>query len=635
MANEFNLGINLGAIEYYEEGLPFKDLMKNGRHFRADNVTNVPGYEGTSMRVYHTPSSFPELVHATHSNRIDLGVSSDGDGYPLARYSNGGSYVNPYKPLLEAEIGHVSGALPFSSVEYSDKAIIHIYYDGDYAPTLSRKLNGVDLQPATVFSSTTGEVCCELENTTTYISIAFASNNWNGASAIANHTRNIRVVHQDYKDNYLTDPFVPASKNLAVSATTSGGPIRNLDWGKINNSPISSVSQLISKDSHAQGSRYGISWEYMAEYANQVDRPLWVCLPHLAGRDVLSAIASTLYNTLDSDKELYVEYSNETWNAPGFEQANHLNRTANNSPLSSTFELPYIASQSDRSRGRGLGVLSSLQVFDVFENYFPPERLVRVQAHQKTGTSDGFMKGMLLYNNAYSSVDMWAIAPYAGNYLGNRTQATSSVSAWTKDDVFDWLYETVSGEYIANAPSGSNADAISGVPAVLSSTEIYNGTALGDLFSAISPGCYESGQHLNVRKSGVTNQYGDAQRELVFNTIAYLFSSCQDDSRMADWYEWYYNYLKDKGFKTVCGFVDVGGWGISYAAANADFWGLLPYYGYTPPTKLIGAKSFVDSQASDPPDPPDPPDPTPPPALATEQLGYRIDINVDININFN
>ena len=624
MANEFNLGINTGAVEYYEEGLPFKDLMKNGRLFRADSVSAVPGFEGSNMRLYYAPSSFPTSVWFTNSNRVDSGASSDGSGYPLARFIRNGQtgYTNPYKPLISTDVGHVSGALPFSSSLYPDQAIIHMYYDGASVPNLRVRYGG-NLVAPTLVSSTAGEQCYTLSSHLTWMQVDI-NNGWVGNLAPEDYIRNIRIVHEDYKDNYLTEPFVPASKSLVVSATTSGGPVRNLDWCKINNSPVSSVSQLVTKDMHFQGSRYGVSWEYMAQYANEVNRPLWVCVPHLAGRDVLSAIASTLYNTLDSDKEVYVEYSNETWNST-FVQYSYLQDTANNSPASSTFELPVVGAD-DRSRGRGLGVLSSLQAFDVFEKYFPADRLTRVIAHQKTGTRDNYMKAMLLYENAYSSVDMWAVAPYAANYLGNNAQAASSVSGWTVDEVMDWVYSSVSAPMpTGSTVSGFNSDAISGVPHLLSSTETYNGTALGDLFSAISPGCYESGQHLNARGNAVGNN-DDA-----LSAIGDLFRDCQDSPRMTDFYEFYYNYLRDNGFKTVCGFVDVGGWGIDLSNNNVDYWGLVPYYGYEPARKLEGATSFIASL----PDPGPGPDPTPPPALATEQLGYRIDINVDININFN
>ncbi len=60
--------------------------MTNGRLFRADSVSAVPGFECSNMRLYYAPSSFPTSVWFTNSNRVDSGASSDGSGYPLARF---------------------------------------------------------------------------------------------------------------------------------------------------------------------------------------------------------------------------------------------------------------------------------------------------------------------------------------------------------------------------------------------------------------------------------------------------------------------------------------------------------------------------------------------------------------------
>ncbi len=58
----------------------------------------------------------------------------------------------------------------------------------------------------------------------------------------------------------------------------------------------------------------GVSWEYMSTLSNTVDVDPWICIPHLATDDYVTQAAQFWLANLDSERTIYVEYSNEVWN---------------------------------------------------------------------------------------------------------------------------------------------------------------------------------------------------------------------------------------------------------------------------------------------------------------------------------
>jgi len=58
----------------------------------------------------------------------------------------------------------------------------------------------------------------------------------------------------------------------------------------------------------------GVPWETMIELANTVGRDMWICVPHQATNDYVTQLATLFKQQLNSNLNLYVEYSNEVWN---------------------------------------------------------------------------------------------------------------------------------------------------------------------------------------------------------------------------------------------------------------------------------------------------------------------------------
>lgn len=58
----------------------------------------------------------------------------------------------------------------------------------------------------------------------------------------------------------------------------------------------------------------GGAWEYAIQLANDLDKDLWVNVPDQATDDYVRQFATLLRNTVEPDRRIYVEWSNEMWN---------------------------------------------------------------------------------------------------------------------------------------------------------------------------------------------------------------------------------------------------------------------------------------------------------------------------------
>jgi hypothetical protein len=72
----------------------------------------------------------------------------------------------------------------------------------------------------------------------------------------------------------------------------------------------------------------GAAWEYVIQLTNELDKDMWICIPHKATDDYIRQLATLIKNTLEPDRKVYVEWSNELWNTAGAFQQSFQNRDA-------------------------------------------------------------------------------------------------------------------------------------------------------------------------------------------------------------------------------------------------------------------------------------------------------------------
>lgn len=91
--------------------------------------------------------------------------------------------------------------------------------------------------------------------------------------------------------------------------------LRTMDWTRTNNHPVSRWSQRATDARHHTATDKGVPWEVITELARITGKDLWINIPALADDDYVRQLARLLNTQLPATTTLYVEYSNEVWNA--------------------------------------------------------------------------------------------------------------------------------------------------------------------------------------------------------------------------------------------------------------------------------------------------------------------------------
>jgi hypothetical protein len=212
------------------------------------------------------------------------------------------------------------------------------------------------------------------------------------------------VILPGFEATYAKQPFHP--RFLEILA-----PFRLLRFMKWQRTDSEQLAQREWTD-RATPSYYtqadparGVALEYAVRLANELSADAWVNVPHDASDDYVRRMATLLRDGLRPDRRLYIEYTNEWWNAAQaaittYQRARGLERGL---------------STKEREWEAGFRFCSerSVEVFRIFEDVFGSrQRFVRVIAAQHAGTISGVTA--LDWKDAYKSFDAYAVAPYFG-----------------------------------------------------------------------------------------------------------------------------------------------------------------------------------------------------------------------------
>lgn len=141
-----------------------------------------------------------------------------------------------------------------------------------------------------------------------------------------NPVRNIRFIMPGYEDTYDTQPFNPQWLDRLEPFST----LRFMDWGQTNNWGLQNAWDVFEEnggdtvraiwaeraqpDFFTFSTNKGVPYEWMIRLANDTGKDIWINVPHQASNEYILEMATLFRDSLDSDIQLYVEYSNETWN---------------------------------------------------------------------------------------------------------------------------------------------------------------------------------------------------------------------------------------------------------------------------------------------------------------------------------
>lgn len=624
---DIEVGMNLGIPGYWTPNSPFKDLIKHGFFGRGPSNVTISGVDYTPLYV---PSSFPAYASSTLANNTNLylGASSDENGWPLSVDFSGlqsWQKVVNYICIHDMPSGNMSAVLPPSSADDPTQATFHVLWDGSgYGGNRGWRVRFQEHGPSSFYDATitdvsAGEAKITGVDTNIIESLWFEINNINPDD----HVRNVRIVHQDYRDNFESEPFFPQFVDFHGGVTSSGGPLRFMQavkvaasyYGRLRSLGSSSIDYELSSTLNPSTTPQadGMNYAYQIQYANKVGRDPWICIfPHVDDASI-SAIASMVANELDPDRKVYIELGNEWWNFsyPYNMQQTLFAEKAEELGGSAVFNLSgYNDSNNPDSYevAQAYAVKRSVDIFKIFENYLDLSSMVRVLAGQFVAfnENENFSRNtaMLMFSGAHNYVDMFCINDYVGSLLGNNEANTEHIvsSAWTVDDLFDFMYSGVSSTTNAPVGNGNSATTIR-----QSATTMSNALQAKSELSGIAMGTYEGGQHLD----SYTHGGGGGLPASSIDYINDLFDDFRADPRMSHWIRYLLSSLDDYGFALHTHYNDVG---------VGDF-AATPHVGQQTPTRS-GLETFVSGQDSQPDSPPDPPV-----TVSVNQVGYRISNN--------
>lgn len=122
------------------------------------------------------------------------------------------------------------------------------------------------------------------------------------------HVAVYRTEHADlYAKGQIWDPdFLRTIKGFS--------PKRFMDWGKTNSSNVSTTRSL-NNSITLNALPTGCPVELMADLCNKDQTDAWICIPHLATDAMARDMITAAHKSLGPNQTLYVEFSNEVWNA--------------------------------------------------------------------------------------------------------------------------------------------------------------------------------------------------------------------------------------------------------------------------------------------------------------------------------
>ncbi|TXF88154.1 T9SS type A sorting domain-containing protein [Neolewinella aurantiaca] len=274
---QLDIGVNLGGLADFGTELPFVNLMRNAREWYTKDVGNPQAAfnseQATNLSYRpdgyptHVPQNIPESVYPQEV----VTIWGDTRGWPA------GEYV-----VLWEGTGSFRLFGSFSNLTTT----------GPHRMTF-------DLVP-----QEQGIVELAIET-----------------SDINDPIRNIRLLMPGAEATYEEQPFNPVFIDKLQSFQT----VRFMDWGQTNNwgekrsegwnNPNEfDWAERSQMDHYTWAYEKGIPYEMMVKLLNDYDLDGWICVPHRASPEYSQSLAEFMRDSLEPERHLYVEYSNELWN---------------------------------------------------------------------------------------------------------------------------------------------------------------------------------------------------------------------------------------------------------------------------------------------------------------------------------
>jgi hypothetical protein len=136
---------------------------------------------------------------------------------------------------------------------------------------------------------------------------------------------NLKIMRPKYRGSSESYAEGTLFTDQSLALYSKFGVIRFMDYLSTNSNQLTSWSArpLPDDSSFSNRSASGGCLEYAVDLCNQVNADMWVCVPLKADDDYVTQMATLIKGRLNSNLNVYLEYSNEVWNTGGgFTQGN-------------------------------------------------------------------------------------------------------------------------------------------------------------------------------------------------------------------------------------------------------------------------------------------------------------------------
>lgn len=380
-------GINLTSVHDYSKELVFTDAFKQCRSWISHDVESGGPW----------------------STGVDVPLNEN--GYPLEiPYDNGSDLPQSVRTLLLWELG-------------------------TYTPLGKYRLKVTGTGKVSLSGGSSGSFNCPVD---TLVEVTNGSIMLNiDLSQAEDPISDIKFIYPEYVDTYSEKTFRDDFLDFVSDFQT----IRFMDWLRTNNSEVSNWQDRRLASWYSQGSDKGVAWEYIVELCNQSGKDPWICIPHLATDDYIKKLAMLLRDNLDPELKIYLEYSNELWNAQFQQNSDAADMAADAGYTGQRWELTwkYTAKRS-------------ADIFRIFEEEFGnSNRLIKVIPSQAanswlTNQIVSFFEDPV-YNPSGVQADAIAIAPYFGGSVANDIANNNEVASISIDEIISRLQESLSTSF--------------------------------------------------------------------------------------------------------------------------------------------------------------------------------------------
>lgn len=257
------------------------------------------------------------------------------------------------------------------------------------------------------------------------------------ASEPNNYLRNIKVMRPGYAEGAMFRTDFVESVRWAYA-------LRFMQWLKTIGSDVVHWSDRASTSQYSAGTPAGVPYEYAFQLANTIDKAAWINIPGGADDDFVSQLATLANNAMNYDNDLYVEFSNEYWNA-AYPEYHTFARLGLDAGLST----------NETQAALKWGGRRAAQCFQIFKQIYKG-KLCCVLAAQSANI--GSFTTQINYLNSLGllwTVDAFAGAPY---FFATKTVSEDYVintwptdQATVLDNIFAGCYAYIDGQIAANA----------------------------------------------------------------------------------------------------------------------------------------------------------------------------------------